>query len=357
MEKNFKELYELDDVVDYLKGGNFIKNSNYFRVIGLTPSKVEKRLEFAKPDSIMLKGESFNKRRETIKDMALGCDFYYEVDIVPETAGMRRDLALSRTLVTENNGLVDIEEKRYFVLYPLNNLTKEEQKRIKSLKIKLQSKVWVLEDENGVRLSFDEPNESASLLARQGYLITAANVKKIEESGLADLLLSDDNFECLMQDKNGLRKTSYSEAMSATVLYHPNDKVAKKSSTVSSERIVSFYEYDPIIERPTFGESYELMMVGLDANGAPIWRKYPKIIQNQNSIEYRNRAIKKGVRTVVMIDQDNNENVLDMLASAGKLDQVKEFSVFEEMGDDFLIERPMLDKNLRDEISNTQVKL
>ena len=63
------ELYDCDEVVSYLRGGDFIKMSPYFRVVALIPSSEDDRLKLSSVSSVLVKGQSFTSRRNEIRTM------------------------------------------------------------------------------------------------------------------------------------------------------------------------------------------------------------------------------------------------------------------------------------------------
>ena len=129
-----------------------------------------------------------------------------------------------------------------------------------------------------------------------------------------------------------------------TLVYNISD-IEPKKSQIPAEKISYFYEYDPLYENPSFGENYELIKVDEDANHTPIWKKMPKIIQNEHSTSYAERALEKGVRTVVEISDEEYDEVLREIMRHGEQSKLKEFSTVPGMDDDFIIERSALQIN------------
>ena len=119
--------------------------------------------------------------------------------------------------------------------------------------------------------------------------------------------------------------------------YNPED--INNSSKTNAERITYFFEYDPLIENPSFGEIYELVKVDEDANHNPIWKMEPKILQNEHDLSYAERALEKGVRTVVKIADKDYDKVLQELIKEGLEFRLKEFSTVPGMDNDYVIER------------------
>ncbi len=127
------------------------------------------------------------------------------------------------------------------------------------------------------------------------------------------------------------------------------DDIAASPIKDEISKIVTFYEYNPIYESPTFGTTYELINTKDSINGSPIWKKVPKILQNQSGIDYAERALRKGVRTVILIDDNEMPRVIEMLEKEGKMDNLKEFITIPGMEEDYIVESNSL--ALRNEIS------
>ncbi len=124
--------------------------------------------------------------------------------------------------------------------------------------------------------------------------------------------------------------------------YYPKDIAKPEPSNVSIQKIKTFYEYNPLYETPSFGDICELVRVDTDANGIPIWKKVPKLIQNEHDSEYADRALDKGVRTVVEIPDKKLDEITKLLISEGKESGLKEFSTIPSLGDNLFIESDAL---------------
>ena len=121
------------------------------------------------------------------------------------------------------------------------------------------------------------------------------------------------------------------------VEYNPKD-ITENSSINEAQKIITFYEYDPAIETPHFGVICELNNTNEDLNGAPIWQVVPKILQNESNTDYAERAMKKGVRTVVQLNDNEIPSIIKELEKEGKLDNLKEFTTIPGMENDFIVE-------------------
>ncbi len=337
------ELYSIEEINKYLTGLQYIRLSHLISPKGIFPIgdgkvRVENAAFFDKESyKIGIPGfkEGFQKTRKRLREFMPGCDLYFEISDVPETAQMRHDLSQGKvTIEVDEKGQGIITEKKYFFLRDVPAPMRRKMKGID-----LSDTCWVIENENDYSIVFDKPNEQDGLFAKQGSLITVTDIKKIEELGFASFLLNDNHFDTFVQNGTTITKTTLEQNLDTTVVYNDKDDIPYKPDGLPKERIVTFYEYDPATERPTFGEACELNNIGTDANGEIIWCKTPKIIQNEHNAEYASRADHKKVRTVIELKDSEIDTIIPMLREQGKMNQVVEFSIITEMGSDFLIEK------------------
>ena len=341
------EIYSIGDISNVLKRTNFIKKSGHLQLMQLLPTKDGhlklSKFGFKNNEYDLDLGGGFHKTRDLIKRLSLGADLYYEIENTQEMNEIKNSLLPGATVLSINDeGLAKIESKNYFILHNISSLSKEELKKIRNL---LDTKVWITESEDNFNLTYDNPNDG---LSNAGYLLNYTDIKKLQELNL-DKLLSEECLSIYTQKGNALTKTTLDEALDVTRIYEKDDQVEVKDTSLPAYKISTFYEYNPLLETPSFGEVCELILVSNDANGTPIWRKMPKIIQNEHSAHYASRAFDKGIRTVVELPADSKK-IIDELTKEGKLDGLKEFRVLEEFGKDFLVEVPSLDKDIRNNL-------
>lgn len=233
MEK--KELYNFDAVTDNLKGFKWIINSNNVKLVALMPYGDDGKVKLLS-DGLLVKrtklGHGFNSSRKWLKESMPGCDYYYDIKDVPETADLRQELAGNRVVVEL--------------------------------------------DENGI-----------------------GQIDAIE--------------------------------------YNPKNDI-NNSNITDAQRIITIYEYNPEYESPNFGEICELVNTSEYINDTPIWKIVPKILQNESNIDYALRARRKGVRTVIKIDDKEIPTLMEQLKDENKLENLKEFTTIPGMGDDFIVE-------------------
>ena len=229
-----KVLYNLDAVNKILE-----KQSKYVKPVVVWPIGDDKIRLLT--DGIIVKrsrfNSSFERSRSFVQNLMIGCDYYYQIENVPETLYLREKLLNDRIAI-------DIDEK-------------------------------------GI-----------------GTIIGPVN---------------DDVLE-----------------------YNPDEVVPVIND--QAQKIVDLYEYNPMYEVPSFGTIYELINTNETINGTPIWRKEPKILQNESNIDYAIRALNKGVRTVVQLEESEIPSVVEELKKEGKLENLKEFVTIPGMKDNFIVE-------------------
>lgn len=332
------ELYSLEEINNYLSGLKYIQYSHLISAKGLFPIGDDKvRVENASFFSKSSPGfkEGYQRTRRLLREYMTGCDLYFEIKDVPETAEMRRDLSQGKVVVeVDDNGVGTIAEKKYFFLRDVPAPMKTKMKGINFSDI-----AWVIPTDNDFKISFTEPSADEALFAQKGSLITVTDINKIKELGFGSFLLGHDHFSTYVQHGTKIEETSLEDNLDTTVVFNEKDEIPVSPSRIPTERITTFYEYDAREERPTFGEYCELINIGKDANGEIIWIKMPKIIQNEHNEEYADRADAKKVRTVVELTDQELAKILPELNEKGKTSHLVEFAVIEEMGSDFLIEK------------------
>lgn len=326
-----KLLYPIDEVVSRLKGGDFIKNSKFLKVVALMPASVDGKARLVNVSSILVKGQSFSSRVDELRSLMPGGDIYYEIDDVEETKDIREDLDLSKTVVSlDNNGLCTISHKDYYVMYPIEGISDELDKRIRDLNLTLSANVWVIDDGGSISFEYNKPSSTISHLSRAGYLLKASDIQKIYDAGLNELLLSDDNFEVFSQHGEQIRKVPFDDK----VMKKYPGKVSVKPAKTSS-KIQTYYEFDPMEEKaPTFGELVEIEPVST-LGGETVWKITPKIVQNESGYEFAERAAEKGIRVAVTMPDE----VRDELEQEGKGAHIKEFINAPGMGNRYFIEK------------------
>ena len=342
------ELYSNEAINSYLKGIDYIKNSHFIISKGLFPigdGKVRIINGSAFSNSLSSNGyniegykNGFNKTRQALRSLMPGADFYYEIKDDPNSAKMRKDLALDKTIVSvDENGVGVIKSKKYFFI---KNIPSNLRSALKG--IELDNEAWIVDDNGNISISYENPSNDKAI---KGILLTALDIKQIVDKGLSEEILTDDNFACFRQEGINISKITLEDALDETVVYNPKDNIDVKTSDLPKEKIITFYEYNPLEETDSFGDIYELINVGADANGEIIWKMEPKIIQNESNISYARRAIENNVRTVMLIpDKDIDETILE-IARHGELAHVKEFVMAPGLGKSYLIERKAYQKD------------
>lgn len=172
------------------------------------------------------------------------------------------------------------------------------------------------------------------------YYYRIAN--KPETLELRKKLVNNRTIINVSKDELGYIGTIVEKVEDDVLEYYPNDISKPSQSNVSMQKIKTFYEYNPLYETPSFGDICELVKVDTDANGVPIWKKVPKLIQNEHDSEYADRALNKGVRTVVEIPNKELEKVTKLLTAEGKASGLKEFTTIPSLGDNLFIESDAL---------------
>ena len=337
------ELYEIDDISSYLKGFTaFTKYSPYLEIVALVPGDGGK-LKLASGSLLTKKigfNNGFSSTRRAIKAFGNGADIYYSIKSIPETAALRRNLELSKvTLDVDESGFAEIESKKYFIMYPNGELSSEDKRTLRG--VSFDTPVWVSEENGKTKINYDKPEVSTSF-PKQGYQINLADINKIREAGLEDRLLNEDSFATYLQTGNEIKRTSLEEALSPEPISFQANGGAPKY----------YYEYDPMYETPPFGDICELVLIGSTKDGLPVWKEYPKIVQNESKAHYADNAMNKGVRTMVSIPRDKIANLINELVKEGKEDGLKEFVSSNENGEELLIETTL--KNTYD---NSHIKL
>lgn len=293
-----------------------------FNAVALVPSDVDGKLKMIPTSSVLIKGQSFNSRRDEIRDLGPGCDMYFALDsednITPE---MRDELKLSKTIINmEDNGLVTILDKKIIDLN-IELLSKEELKELRKMGI------------NHTRLNNNDINKLES--SKLKYILSPdyLSISHLTNAGkevvtLDELLSAEDNIE-------------YEEG-----------KVKTESYNESSDKIVSFYEYDIETESipPFGGEPYEFEQVARSTDGKPVWFATPDIVRNRNREEHARRVYEKGNRTLVKIPEGKEGIRIRKALELYDPERICEFVEFNNMGKDYLIETN-LDKALESQES------
>lgn len=337
------ELYEIDDISSYLKGFTaFTKYSPYLEIVALVPGEGGK-LKLASGTLLTKKigfNNGFSSTRRAIKAAGNGADIYYNVRVTPETASIRRNLDLNKVLINvDDNGYAEIVSKKYFIMYPNGELSASEKRDLRG--VNFDTPVWVSEENGKIKISYDKPEVSTSF-PKQGYQINLADINMIREAGLEDRLLNEDSFETYLQTGTNINKITLEEALSPEPI----------NFQASGNEPKYYYEYDPMYEIPAFGDICELVLIGTTKDGLPVWKEYPKIIQNESKAHYADNAMNKGVRTMVSIPRDKIANLISESVKEGKEDGLKEFITSYENGEELLIETTL--KNTYD---NSHIKL
>ena len=267
------ELYEVDDVLKYL-------NKIPFRAVSLIIDQ-NNQLKLVPTSSMFEKGKSFNDTRSEIKSMALGTDMYYLLDSAPIDAHkMRKKLQLSRTIVNidDNNNCTIVDKRFYYFNSVL--LTSEEKKLLKKVGIHFTSDI---------------------------VKITPYTLIKLHNNGL-DKYLDEKYISSYILNGNNLRRVSLEETLEAPTITYDKD-YRYISPSKNSYPLETYFEYFPSIgeKTPTFGEPYELERKII--KGKIFWFASPKIIKNQNTIEYGLDLERKGNKAVVKLSNDDIEYV------------------------------------------------
>lgn len=326
-------LYEIDDISNYLKSPSaFTKYSQYLEIVALVPSEGGK-LKLATGSLLTNRigfNNGFGKTRSAIRTAGTGTDIYYTIKETPETAALRRNLDVSKVSISiDESNHADIISKKYFIMYPSGELSSEEKKGLRG--VSFDTPVWVSEEGGKVKISFDKPEVSSSF-PKQGYKISLGDINKIREAGLEDRLLNEESFTTYLQTGSEIKEISLEEALNPESI---NFQAANSEPKY-------YYEYDPMYEVPDFGGVCELVMVGTTKDGLPVWKEYPKIIQNESKAHYADNVMNKGVRTMVSIPRDKIASLINELVKEGKEDGLKEFISSNETGEELLIETTLM---------------
>ena len=330
-----KELYDLDDVSSQLKGTNYIKISKHLNLVAVVPTGINNTVAVVR-NSLLTIGNGFSRRRVELQKMMPGCDIYYEISPVPETAKLRRTLALSKVSVDANDkGIGNILDKKYFIL-SLEELSKDEVKKLRDLKIDLSHNMAIFEENGNYHIKYVPEKHVNVARERTGKAISALDLKKINDAGLG-YLIDSGALEIFVQNGVTFQKTTL-EALDTTVEYMPKDDVTVSPYRKEADEIVAFYVYDAIFdERPGLGNAYELEKRTVSEEGELLWTMSPKIIQNDNNIQYAIRAMEKGILTAERLPKDSSK-IIAKLTEEGKLDKIKEFRVKKINGKTYLVE-------------------
>ncbi len=337
-----KELYDFDDVNEYLVGANYINQSGNISLVALWPTE---NGEIRILDNKLFSNEiglktGVNRTRNFIKSLMLGCDLYYEIKSAPETINMRKDLRYSRTIVNvDDDRLGYIEDKKYFLAYSKGNLTKEERKKLKD--VKFDKEIWISTEGDNTTLSY---SQEGLINPAKAYILNSKNIIDIYNAGLEDKILKDGNYGIFKQFKNSFKEISIDEYEEDTLIYYSDDIKKNSKTNLPAKRIHYFYEYNPLLESPSFGEVCELIYITQDEEGIPVWKKMPKIMQNEHDSEYLNKTLEKGIRTVVEVKDEDLDKVTRELKASNKLNRLKEFNSIPGM-EDYLVEQEVLEKN------------
>jgi len=276
----------------------------------------------------------FMRSRTAIRSIMPGCDRYALLKPSNKNEEIRRKMALNRTTISiDENGIGTITDKKYFVLYS-KGLTKREQRTFKN-----HSLVYVKSvdngDSNSCELRFIDSDSLTKSAKKElsdglGYLLTLSDIQKIEEDNMANVLLSEDNFDVVVQDENGFHKKTYEEIKSLAVPYYTFNEATKRD--------ILIYEYDVLCELPpSFGQPMEMEKVGITDNQLPVWFVSADIVRNGFSLKYVSNIKNKGNRTFVIIPDGKSEDIITALSNAGKINQVSEVTMYYNLGKSYIV--------------------
>ncbi len=196
---------------------------------------------------------------------------------------------------------------------------------------------------NGFNRSRNFIRKLGKELAPNSYCDYYYQIKNVPETAPLREKLADSQL-IVNAEKDEVGYIGYVEGKvkDGTKEYFPHDIQTPKETSIPTHDIHIFYEYDPKYEKPSYGNIFELIKVADDANGTPIWKREDKIIQNESSEEYAERALNKGVRTMVDVPSDKYEEVKREVSRVGRQKYLREFVTLPEMGNDYYLENNTL---------------